>query len=140
MKREVIRTKKAGIPPDVPLSQAIKVGNMVYLSSTLGMNPKTLKVEGKNIEEQTRDAINNCREVLRAAGAALGDVVRVVVLLKNPEDFDDMNREYAKHFPKDPPSRTVVKIGAHMPNVLVSIMMDAVITRNSKKKRSRLRQ
>jgi 2-iminobutanoate/2-iminopropanoate deaminase len=130
LKREVIKTKKAGIPPNVPLSQAIKVGNMVYLSSTLGMNPKTLKVEGKNIEEQTRDAINNCREVLKAAGATLEDVVRVVVLLKNPEDFDKMNNEYAKHFRRDPPSRTVVKIGAQMPNVLISIMMDAVITKS----------
>ena len=130
MKRKVVRTAKAGIPPNVPLSQAIKVGNMVYLSSTLGMNPKTLRVEGRNIEEQTRDAINNCREVLKAAGAKLEDVVRVVVLLKNPKDFDRMNHEYAKHFPKDPPSRTVVKIGAHMPNVLISIMMDAVITKN----------
>ncbi len=98
------------------------------------MNPKTLRVEGKNIEEQTRDAIKNCKEVLRAAGATLDDVVRVVVLLKNPKDFDNMNREYAKHFPKDPPSRTVVRIGANMPNVLISIMMDAVITKNHERK------
>ena len=128
LRREVIKADKAGIPPGYPLSQAVKVGNVVYLSSTVGWNPKTNKIEGRTIEEQTRDAIKNCEEVLRAAGATLNDVVRVTVLLKNPKDYDRMNHEYAKFFPKDPPARTVVRIGAHLPNVLISIMMDAVIT------------
>lgn len=127
LKREIIYTPDAGVPRNVPLSQAVKVGNVVYLSSFVGINPKTRKIEGRTIEEQTRQSIKNCEAVLKAAGSSLKDVVRVMVLLKKPIDFDRMNREYAKFFRKDPPARTVVKIGAHLPNALISIMMTAVI-------------
>lgn len=127
LKREIIYTPDAGVPSNVPLSQAVKVGNVIYLSSFVGINPKTRKIEGRTIEEQTRQSIKNCETVLKAAGSSLSDVVRVMVLLKKPVDFDRMNREYAKFFPKDPPARTVVKIGAHLPNALISIMMTAVI-------------
>ncbi len=128
MKKEIIFSPDAGVPPNVPLSQAIKVGNVIYLSSFVAADPKTRKIVGRTIEEQTRRSIKNCESVLRAAGSSLNDVVRVMVLLKNPRHFERMNREYAKLFPKDPPARTVVKIGAHLPNALISIMMTAVVS------------
>ncbi len=128
LKKEIIYTAEAGVPTNVPLSQAVKVGNTIYLSSFVGMNPRTHKIEGKTIEEQTRQSIKNCESVLKAGGSTLTDVVRVMVLLKNPRDFDRMNMEYSKFFPKDPPARTVVRIGAHLPNALISIMMTAVVS------------
>jgi enamine deaminase RidA (YjgF/YER057c/UK114 family) len=66
--------------------------------------------------------------MLKAGGASLKDVVRVMVLLRHPKDFDAMNKVYATYFRKDPPARTVVKIGAHLPKALISIMMTAVLT------------
>jgi len=91
------------------------------------MNPNTRKVEGETIEDQVRQAIQNCEAVLKAAGAELGDVVQVVVLLRDPVDFDAMNKEYVKFFPKEPPARAVAKFGVELPNVKVSFMMTAFV-------------
>ena len=117
--------------PDLPsspvYSHGVKVGNTIYLSGIIAFDPSTKKVEAKTIEEQTERAIRNCEIVLRIGGAALKDVVQVVVLLKNPQDFESMNKAYAKIFPKDQPSRAVSKLGVDLPNVLVSVMMTAVI-------------
>ena len=82
---------------------------------------------GSSIQEQTRQALLNCETILRAAGAALADVVEVQVLLTNPSDFAGLNEAYAKMFPQDPPVRSVTKLGVDIPNILVSIKMTAVV-------------
>jgi 2-iminobutanoate/2-iminopropanoate deaminase len=79
------------------------------------------------IQEQTRQALVNCANILRAAGATLENVVEVHVLLAKPNDFVGLNEEYAKFFPTDPPTRAVAKLGVELPNVLVSIKMTAVL-------------
>jgi 2-iminobutanoate/2-iminopropanoate deaminase len=125
MTRQIIRTSDA---PDSPLfSQAIKAGNTVYISGIVGIDPKTNQLAGSTIQEQTRQALINCENILRAASAALTDVVEVLVLLTRPADFAGMNEEYAKFFPADPPTRAVAKLGVELPNILVSIKMTAVL-------------
>ena len=125
MTRQIIRTPDA---PSSPLySQAIKVGSTVYVSGTVGIDPKTNQLAGSTIQEQTRQALANCESILRAAGAALQDVVEVLVLLARPGDFAGLNEEYVKFFPTDPLSRAVTKLGVELPNVLVSIKMTAVL-------------
>ena len=125
MERKVIRTTEA---PSSPLySQAVKVGNVVYLSGFTGMNPQTKQLAGDSIEEQTGQAIRNCEAVLKSAGSTLHDVVQVIVLLGDPVDFDGMNREYAKMFPNEPPARMVAKLGVSLPKVRVSIAMTAAV-------------
>jgi 2-iminobutanoate/2-iminopropanoate deaminase len=84
-------------------------------------------VETKTIEEQTERAIRNCELILGKGGASLKDVVQVIVLLKNSQDFDSMNMAYSKIFSKNPPTRAVAKLGVDLPNILVSIMMTAVL-------------
>jgi 2-iminobutanoate/2-iminopropanoate deaminase len=79
------------------------------------------------VQEQTRQALTNCRAVLAAAGATMDDVVEVGVLLTNPSDFTGMNEEYATWFPADPPTRYVAKLGVEIPGVLVSIRMTAFL-------------
>jgi 2-iminobutanoate/2-iminopropanoate deaminase len=108
-------------------SQAIKVGSTVYLSGIAGIDPKTNQMAGATIQEQTRQALINCQNILRAADAELSNVVEVLVLLANPSDFAGLNEEYAKFFPTDPPVRAVSKLGVELPNVLVSIKMTAVL-------------
>ena len=127
MKREIIISKELPLS-GFPISPAVKVGNFVFLSGTGGVNPKTKKIDGKTIEEQTRQALKNCDTLLKTAGASLNDVVSVIVLLWNPNHFDRMNKVYAEFFSKDPPARTVARLGGKVPNLLVSIMMTAVIT------------
>ncbi len=125
MSREIIRTTDA---PSSPLfSQAIRVGSTVYLSGIVGVDPATKQLAGTTIGEQTRQALLNCQNILRAADATLADVVDVSVLLTRPSDFDGLNEEYAKFFPTDPPVRSVSKLGVEIPNLLVSIKMIAVL-------------
>jgi 2-iminobutanoate/2-iminopropanoate deaminase len=123
--RQIIRTSDA--PSSALFSQAVKVGSTVYLSGIVGVDPKTNQLAGLTINEQTRQALINCENILRAAGAKLENVVEVHVLLARPNDFAGLNEEYAKFFPVDPPARAVAKLGVELPNVLVSIKMTAVL-------------
>jgi 2-iminobutanoate/2-iminopropanoate deaminase len=125
MTRQIIRTPDA--PSSPFFSQAIKAGHTVYLSGIVGIDPKTSQLTGSTIQEQTRQALLNCENILRSAGATLGDVVEVLVLLMRPADFAGLNEEYAKFFPTDPPTRAVAKLGVDVPNLLVSIKMTAVL-------------
>ncbi|HET9188132.1 MAG TPA: Rid family hydrolase [Acidothermaceae bacterium] len=123
--REVISTDDA---PGSPLfSQAVKAGNHIYVSGLVGIDMTTGTLAGSSIQEQTRQALANCRTVLQAAGASLDDVVEVGVLLADPADFVGMNEEYANWFPTAPPTRYVAKLGVELPRVLVSIRMTAVV-------------
>ena len=121
--REVISTADA---PSSPLySQGVKAGEHVHISGLVGIDVRTGNLAGPTIQEQTRQALTNCRAVLDAAGAMLEDVVEVGVLLTNPTDFAGMNEEYATWFPAEPPTRYVAKLGVEIPGVLVSIRMIA---------------
>jgi len=126
MLKQVIRTSDA--PASALFSQAIKVGATVYVSGIVGADPKTGQPAGATVQEQTRQALLNCENVLRAAGATRKDVVDVHVLLARPGDFAAMNEEYAKFFPHDPPARAVSRLGPELSNVLVSIKMIAVLS------------
>jgi 2-iminobutanoate/2-iminopropanoate deaminase len=123
--KQIIQTPDA---PSSPLySQAIKVGPTLYVAGMAGIDPATKQMTGSTIQEQTRQALINCTNILRAAGATLDNVVEVQVLLARPEDFAGMNEIYAKFFPTDPPVRSVARLGPELPNVLVSIKMTAVL-------------
>ena len=125
MTRQIIRTSDA--PSSTLFSQAIKVGSTVYVSGIVGVDPGTNQLAGSSIREQTQQALINCQNILRAAGATLEHVVEVLVLLADPNDFAGLNEEYAKFFPTDPPVRAVAKLGVELPNVLVSIKMTAAL-------------
>jgi 2-iminobutanoate/2-iminopropanoate deaminase len=121
--REIVSTPDA---PSSPLySQAVKAGGLVYVSGLVGIDVTTGVLAGPTIQDQTRQALTNCRAVLRAAGAAWEDIVEVGVLLTNPADFAGLNEEYGTWFPDTPPTRYVAKLGVELPGVLVSIRMTA---------------
>ena len=123
--RKVINTPDA---PSSPLySQAVKAGDHVYVSGMVGIDASAGNLAGPTIQEQTRQALTNCKAVLEAANATVDDVVEVGVLLTNPSDFAGMNEEYATWFPTDPPARYVAKLGVEIPGVLVSIRMTAFV-------------
>jgi 2-iminobutanoate/2-iminopropanoate deaminase len=125
MTRQIIRIPDA---PSSPLySQAVKVGSTIYVTGILGIDPRTNQPAGSTIQEQTRQALINCVNILHAAGAKLENVVEVQVLLARPNDFAGLNEEYAKFFKTDPPIRSVTRLGPELPNLLVSIKMTAVL-------------
>ena len=123
MPRQIIQTASA---PASPLfSQGVRVGPMLYVSGMTGVDPRTKLLAGQGIQAQTRQALSNCEEVLRAAGGTRNDVVDVQVLLLHPADFAGMNEAYAAFFDTHPPARSVAKLGVDVPGVLVSIRMTA---------------
>lgn len=126
MHKQIIHTPDA--PGSKLYSQAVRVGPTIYVSGIVGIDPKTNQMAGATIQEQTHQALRNCENILRAAGAKLADVVEVHVLLTRPGDFSGLNEEYAKFFPADPPARSVGKLGVELPNVLVSIKLTAVVS------------
>jgi 2-iminobutanoate/2-iminopropanoate deaminase len=126
MTRQIIRTPDA--PSSALYSQAIKIGPIIHVTGIVGIEPRTNQVTGPTIQEQTRQALLNCSNILSAAGAKLENVVEVQVLLARPNDFAGLNEEYAKFFPSDPPIRSVARLGPELPNILVSIKMTALLS------------
>jgi 2-iminobutanoate/2-iminopropanoate deaminase len=115
--------------PDVPgsslFSQGVRAGDFVYVSGLVGIDVSTGELAGTSIQEQTRQALTNCRSVLMEAGATLDDVIEVGVLLTHSSDFAGMNEEYTSWFPVAPPARYVAKLGVEIPGLLVSIRITA---------------
>jgi len=105
----------------------VKAGGFIFVSGLVGFDVGNGKLMGESIQEQTRQAIVNCRTVLEAAGASLDDVVEVGVLLSDPSDFAGMNEEYGRWFPVEPPTRYVAKLGVDLPGVLISIRVTAYV-------------
>ena len=124
MPREIISTPDA---PEFPsYSQAVKVGNTIYVAGTVGIDVKTGEFAGPTIEEQTRQSLLNCQTILRAGGAELTDAVMVHTLLLRSEDADGVIAVFDEFFPDVRPPRCVSRIGVDRPGLLVSIAMVAV--------------
>lgn len=108
MKKESVVTDKA--PPAIgPYSQAIIIGDMIFCSGQLGIDPSTRHLV-KGVTEQADQALRNLAEVLKAAGSSLGDVVKITVYLASITDFKDVNEVYAKHFAEPYPARAAFAV------------------------------
>ncbi|AZO65313.1 MULTISPECIES: RidA family protein [unclassified Mesorhizobium] len=92
----------------VPLSPAVRAGDMVYVSGQVPVGSDGVVVNG-GIAEQTEQVLVNLRAALALAGCTMEDVVKTTVWLENASDFGAFNAIYARHFPKDPPARTTVE-------------------------------
>jgi 2-iminobutanoate/2-iminopropanoate deaminase len=124
MPREVISTAEA---PQYPTySQAVRVGNTIYVAGTVGVDVATGELAGPTIQEQARQSLLNCQAILRAGGAELGDTVMVHTLLLRPEDADGLVEVFDEFFPAVRPPRCVSKLGVDRPGILVSIAIVAV--------------
>ena len=111
MQRSVVATKEA--PAAVgPYSQAIRAGDFVYTAGQLGLVPGTKEFAGPEIEDQTRQALQNLEAVLEASGSCLTHVVKTTVFLADMGEFARMNGVYAEFFPESPPARSAVQAAA----------------------------
>ena len=125
-KKEVISTPDA--PKAIgPYSQAIRVGNTVYLAGQIPIDPKTNQVVQGTIEQQTRLVMDNLNAVLKAAGMTFDNVVMAHCFLKDLNDFPKFNETYATYF-KDgmPPGRATVQVARLPRDVLVEVAFVAV--------------
>lgn len=111
MDKQIIATD--GAPAAVgPYSQAVRVGDFVFTAGQLGLVPGTKEFAGPDIEAQTRQALENLRAVLEAAGSGLAQVVKTTVFLQDIGEFGRMNAVYAEFFGENPPARSAVEVAA----------------------------
>ena len=124
--KKVINTSKA--PAAIgPYSQAIQVGNLVYTSGQIPINPATgVLVEG-GIKEQTRQSLSNVKAILEEAGLTMNHVVKTSVFLADMSDFADMNAVYAEFFSEPYPARSAVAVKTLSKGALVEIEVVAGI-------------
>jgi 2-iminobutanoate/2-iminopropanoate deaminase len=124
--------KKVIISPSAPkavgpYSQAIRAGNFLFLSGQLPLDPATGNIVGNDIETQTRQALENIKAVLSAAGASLTDVVKTTVFLKDLEQFTSMNKIYQEYFLKDAPARSTIEVARIPRDALIEIESVALL-------------
>lgn len=107
-----------------PYSQAVRIGDMLFASGQVGLDPATGQVVAGGIVEQTRRAFENIKAVLAAAGSDLSQVVKTTVFLKNMGDFAAMNEVYASYLAPEgvvPPARSTVAVAGLPKDALVEI-------------------
>jgi 2-iminobutanoate/2-iminopropanoate deaminase len=110
-----------------PYSQAVRVGEVVYLAGQIGMDPESGQLVVGGIEAETKQALDNLGAVLEQAGLGYDNVVRATVFLSDLNDFPAMNGVYKGYFRSDhPPARSTVQVVAIPRGALVEIDFIAV--------------
>lgn len=118
--KQVIHTDKA--PAAIgPYSQAIHVGQMLFTSGQVPIDPETGAIVEGGIQEQARQSLNNIKAILNAAGTNMGAVVKTTVFLQDMNDFAAMNEVYAQFFQEPYPARSAVQVGRLPKDALVEI-------------------
>ena len=109
MPKQIIESPNVPKPVG-PYSQAVKVGNFIFLSGQIPLDPKTgIKTAG-GVETQTKRVMDNIKSVLEAAGANMSNIVKTTVFLRRIDDMKFMNDVYQKYFEKDFPVRSTVQV------------------------------
>lgn len=119
-----VHTTKAPTPTG-SFSQAIRVGNLIFVSGQAGRNRETGQLG--DVREQTAWALRNIAAILAEAGASLKDVVKTTVYLRDAALAKEMNEEYAKHFEAPLPARSTAIVGLKVEGMLVEIEAIAVV-------------
>jgi 2-iminobutanoate/2-iminopropanoate deaminase len=113
-----------------PYSQAVHIGNLVYTSGQVGLDPATGNLVEGGIEAQTTQVLENLKHVLRAAGLGMEHAIKTTVFLKDLKDFAAMNAIYAKHLAPAgvvAPARSTVQVAALPKDALIEIEVIAKI-------------
>jgi len=126
MCREIISTDKA---PKVigPYSQAIKTKGIVFTSGQIAINPKTGRIEAKEIKAQVRQCLENISAVLTSAGTGRENILKLTVFMIDLADFSKLNEVFLEYFPKDQPARSAVQVLRLPLDALVEIEAIAIV-------------
>ena len=125
--KKVIKTTKA--PAAIgPYNQAIQVGNLVYTSGQIPIDPATGNFVEGGIKEQTRQSLLNVKAILEEAGLTMSDVIKTTVFMVDMNDFSDMNAVYSEFFPEPYPARSAVAVKTLPKGALVEIEVVAGVS------------
>ena len=120
--KSVVRTEAAPAPfQGAPYSQAIRVGELVFVSGQLALAPGDKEISGATIREQTEQVFRNLQAILEEAGSGLDKLVKTTVFLADLADFQEMNEVYARHVGDRPPARATVEVAGLPSGALVEI-------------------
>lgn len=125
--RDVVAT--TGAPAAIgPYSQAVRVGNLVFCSGQIALDPKSGQmVAAGDVVAQTRQVLANLKAVLEAAGSGLAQVVKTTIFLVDLGDFTAVNQVYGESFPSAPPARATVEVSRLPRDARVEIEAIAVV-------------
>ena len=126
---EKVVINSAGAPAAIgPYSQAVRVGDTLYCSGQIAIDPGTGELVNDSIEAETRRVLENLKAVVEAAGFALSDVVKTTVYMTDMEDYAKINAVYGEFFTERPPARAAVAVASLPKYVRVEISCIAVKT------------
>ena len=118
--KKIVATDKA--PAAIgPYSQAVQIGNLLFTSGMIPIDPATNTLVEGGVEVQAERALENVKALLEASGTSLDKVVKTVVFIKNMDDFAKVNEIYAKYFTKDFPARSCVEVARLPKDVLIEM-------------------
>jgi 2-iminobutanoate/2-iminopropanoate deaminase len=118
--KKIVKTDKA--PAAIgPYSQAVDTGELVFVAGQVPIVPAQGKIVEATVAGQTRQVLENIKEILSAAGLGLDSVVKTTVFLRSMGDFREMNEVYAEYFRKDPPARATIEVAGLPLGALVEI-------------------
>ncbi len=127
MPKRVIRSPKVA-ESSLPLSQATMAGNLLFLGGAVAHDAQGTLVGRGDIRAQTRQALENFKALVEAAGGTLRDVTKTTVYLTDLANYAGMNAVYATYFPTDPPARATLRVDLANPDFLVEIEGIAIIS------------
>lgn len=110
-----------GAKPIGPYSPAIRIGNFVFTSGQIALDPQTGKLVDGDVAAQARQALSNLKTLIEASGTSLNNVVKTTLFLKDMDDFQTVNAIYAEFFASEPPARSTVQVSALPGGALVEV-------------------
>ncbi len=120
MQKTVISTNNS--PAAIgPYSQAIRFNELVFVSGQIPIDPGSGKVIKGNIQEQTKQVLENLKNILQAGGSSLPNVLRTTIFLSDMDDYAMVNEAYAQYFESSPPSRSTVQVSRLPKDVHIEI-------------------
>ncbi len=125
MSKEVVYAANAPEPIG-PYSQAIKVGNMLFLSGQVAIQKSSGNIITSNITDETEQVMKNLQEVLKAAGFDFSHIVKSTIFLSDMNNFPKVNEVYGSYFTSQPPARETVEVSRLPKDVNVEISCIAV--------------
>ena len=126
MKHQVIHTDNA--PKAIgPYSQAVKAGNLLFVSGQVPFVPETMEIVEGDVKAQTAQSLKNLQAILKEAGADFSNVVKTTVFIKDMNEFAQINEVYAEYFGENKPARACVEVARLPKDVQVEIELIAVL-------------